>query len=77
MFSVCVGCYIIGKVPQFPLQALVSRSSHLTAAAAAHMTKQQLPHTCSTPAEGVASETMLILFWAGQQQGDRCWGASS
>lgn len=28
-------------------------SSHLTAAAAAHMTKQQLPHTCSTPAEAV------------------------
>lgn len=34
-------------------------SSHLTAAAAAHMTKQQLPHTCSTPAEGVALGTGL------------------
>lgn len=34
------------------------------------MTKQQLPHTCSTPAEGVALETLLsALGWAGGQQG--------
>lgn len=45
-------------------------SSHLTAAAAAHMTKQQLPHTCSTPAEGVTLEAPLpALGWDGGGRG--------
>lgn len=39
-------------------------SSHLTGAAAAHMTKQQLPHTCSTP---VLLKRHGSMYWVGQE----------